>query len=76
MTEAGEKEVVLWAVEAAIQIRKDGHRFQECVTVEEIAAVIPDVNRSAIVQYLKQLAAEEEITIHPAINQLTYYRTH
>lgn len=74
MTEEGQKEVVLRAVEAAIKVRKDGHRFPECVTVEEIAAVIPDVSRSAIVQHLEQLAADDEITIRPNVNQETYYR--
>lgn len=75
MTEQGQKEVVLRAVEAAIQVRKDGHRVPECVTVEEIGAVIPDVSYSAIVQHLHSLAAEDEITIRPAINQITAYRT-
>ena len=74
MTVEGQKEVVLRAVEAAIKVRKDGHRFPECVTVEEIAAVIPDVRRSAIVQHLHQLAADDEITIRPNVNQETYYR--
>ena len=73
MTEEAQKEVVLRAVEAAILIRKDGHRYPECVTLDEVAAIIPDVNRSAIVRHLNQLAAEDEITIRPAINQPTYY---
>lgn len=73
MTEEGQKEVVLRAVEAAILIRRDGHRYPECVTLDEVAAIIPDVNRSAIVRHLNQLAAEDEIIIRPAINQLTYY---
>lgn len=73
MTEEARKEVVLRAVETAIQIRKDLHRVPECVTIEEIAAVIPDVRRSAIVRHLNQLAAEDEIIIRPAINQPTYY---
>lgn len=73
MTEEAQKEVVLRAVEAAILIRKDLHRYPECVTLDEVAAIIPDVNRSAIVRHLNQLAAEDEITIRPAINQPTYY---
>ena len=72
MTEDAQKEVVLRAVEAAIKIRKDGHRYPECVTLDEVAAIIPDVNRSAIVRHLNQLAAEDEIIIRPAINQPTY----
>ena len=74
MTEETQKEVVLRAVEAAIRIRRDGHRYPECVTLDEVAANIPDVNRSAIVRHLNQLAAEDEIIIRPAINQTTYYR--
>ena len=73
MTEDAQKEVVLRAVEAAIKIRRDGHRYPECVTLDEVAAIIPDVDRSAIVRHLNQLAAEDEIIIRPAINQLTYY---
>ena len=73
MTEEAQKEVVLRAVEAAILIRRDGHRHPECVTLNEVAAIIPDVKRSAIVRYLNQLAAEDEIIIRPAINQPTYY---
>ena len=73
MTEEAQKEVVLRAVEAAILIRKDLHRYPECVTLDEVAAIIPDVNRSAIVRHLNQLAAEDELTIRPAINQQTYY---
>ena len=73
MTEEAQKEVVLRAVEAAILIRRDGHRYPECVTLDEVAAIIPDVNRSAIVRHLNQLAAEDELTIRPAINQQTYY---
>lgn len=73
MTEEGQKEVVLRAVEAAILIRRDGHRYPDCVTLDEVAAIIPDVNRSAIVRHLNQLAAEDEIIIRPAINQPTYY---
>lgn len=72
MTEEAQKEVVLRAVEAAIMIRKDGHRYPECVTLGEVAAIIPEVNRSAIVRHLNQLAAEDELTIRPAINQPTY----
>lgn len=74
MTEEGQKEVVLRAVEAAIRIRRDGHRYPECVTLDEVAAIIPEVNRSAIVRHLNQLAAEDELTIRPALNQPTYYR--
>lgn len=74
MTEEAQKEVVLRAVEAAILIRRNGHRYPECVTLDEVAAIIPVVNRSAIVRHLNQLAAEDEITIRPAINQLTYYK--
>lgn len=73
MTEEAQKEVVLRAVEAAILIRKDGHRYPECVTLDEVAAIIPEVNRSAIVRHLNQLAAEDELTIRPALNQPTYY---
>ena len=73
MTEEAQKEVVLRAVEAAIRIRKDGHRYPDCVTLDEVAAIIPEVDRSAIVRYLNQLAAEDEIIIRPAINQPTYY---
>lgn len=73
MTEEAQKEVVLRAVEAAILVRRDGHRYPECVTLDEVAAIIPEVNRSAIVRHLNQLAAEDEIIIRPAINQLTYY---
>lgn len=73
MTEEAQKEVVLRAVEAAILIRRDGHRYPECVTLDEVAAIIPEVNRSAIVRHLNQLATEDEITIRPAINQPTYY---
>ena len=73
MTEEGQKEAVLRAVEAAILIRRDGHRYPECVTLDEVAAIIPDVNRSSIVRHLNQLAAEDEIIIRPAINQPTYY---
>ncbi len=73
MTEEGQKEVVLRAVEAAIRIRRVGHRYPECVTLDEVAAIIPDVNRSAIIRHLNQLAAEDEIIIRPAINQPTYY---
>ena len=73
MTEEAQREVVLRAVEAAIRIRRDGHRYPECVTLDEVAAIIPDVNRSAIVRHLNQLAAEDELTIRPAINQPTYY---
>lgn len=72
MTEEAQKEVVLRAVEAAILIRRDGHRYPECVTLDEVAAIIHDVNRSAIVRHLNQLAAEDEIIIRPAINQPTY----
>lgn len=74
MTEEGQKEVVLRAVEAAIRIRRDGHRYPECVTLDEVAAIIPDVNRSAIIRHLNQLAAEDELTIRPAINQVTVYQ--
>lgn len=73
MTEEGQKEVVLRAVEAAILIRRDGHRYPDCVTLDEVAAIIPDVSRSAIVRHLNQLAAEDELTIRPALNQPTYY---
>lgn len=73
MTEEAQKEVVLRAVEAAILIRKDGHRYPECVTLDEVAAIIPEVNRSAIVRHLNQLAAEDELTIRTALNQPTYY---
>lgn len=73
MTEEAQKEVVLRAVEAAIKVRRDGHRYPECVTLNEVAAIIPDVDRSAIVRHLNQLAAEDEIIIRPAINQPTYY---
>lgn len=73
MTEEGQKEVVLRAVEAAILIRRDGHRYPVCVTLDEVAAIIPEVNRSAIVRHLNQLAAEDELTIRPAINKPTYY---
>ena len=73
MTEEAQKEVVLRAVEAAILIRRDGHRYPECVTLDEVAAIIPDVNRSAILHYLQQLATEDELTIRPAVNQPTYY---
>lgn len=73
MTEEAQKAVVLRAVEAAIRIRKDGHRYPECVTLDEVAAIIPDVNRSAIVRHLNQLAAEDELTIRPALNHPTYY---
>ena len=73
MTEEAQKEVVLRAVEAAILIRRDGHRYPECVTLDEVAAIIPEVNRSAIVWHLNQLAAEDELTIRPALNQQTYY---
>lgn len=72
MTEEAQKEVVLRAVEAAILIRKDLHRVPECVTLNEVAAIIPNVKHSAIVRYLNQLAAEDEIIIRPAINQPTY----
>lgn len=74
MTEEAQKAVVLRAVEAAILIRKDGHRYPVCVTLDEVAAIIPEVNRSAIVRHLNQLAAEDELTIRPALNQPTYYR--
>lgn len=74
MTEEVQKEVVLRAVEAAIRIRRDGHRYPECVTLDEVAAIIPDVNRSAIIRHLNQLAAEDELTIRPAINQVTVYQ--
>ena len=74
MTEDGQKEVVLRAVEAAIRIRRDGHRYPECVTLDEVAAIIPEVNRSAIIRHLNQLAAEDELTIRPAINQVTVYQ--
>lgn len=73
MTEEAQKAVVLRAVEAAILIRRDRHRYPECVTLDEVAAIIPDVNRSAIVRHLNQLAAEDEVIIRPAINKLTYY---
>lgn len=72
MTEEAQKAVVLRAVEAAILIRRDGYRYPESVTLDEVAAIIPDVNRSAIVRHLNQLAAEDELTIRPAINQPTY----
>ena len=73
MTEEAQKEVVLRAVVAATLVRREGDRYPECVTLDEVAAIIPDVNRSAIVRHLNQLAAEDEITIRPAINQPTYY---
>ncbi len=73
MTEDAQKEVVLRAVEAAIKIRRNRHRYPECVTLDEVAAIIPEVNRSTIVRHLNQLAAEDEIIIRPAINQPTYY---
>ena len=72
MTEEAQKAVVLRAVRTAIQVRRDGHRYPECVTLDEVAAIIPDVNRSAIVRHLNQLAAEDEVIIRPAINQPTY----
>lgn len=73
MTEEGQKEVVLRAVEAAIRIRRDGNRYPECVTLGEVAAIIPEVNRSTIVRHLNQLTAEDELTIRQAVNQPTYY---
>ena len=73
MTQEAEKEVVLKAVQAAIQVRRDGHRYPECVTIEEVGAIIPDVSRSSIIRNVKILADEDELLVRPAINYVTVY---
>ena len=73
MTEEAQKAVVLRAVDAAMLIRRDGHRYPECITVDDIITVCPEIVISELEKALLELEREKLVVFRPTINRRTIY---